>query len=231
MDYKEPIIIKSQDLQSNLEKISFGYPDLSFEKQCKGQEFRKAANQIIHDVALKTMSLIEHPDKTAIALAWRSSLPFAESFKELGISNFIHFDISRDEVTLQPICTYISEIPEHIETIVISDPMLATAGTAKFMYENMYQENRNFIFTSLISAPEGIQAIQNLEKNHNSPIITARLDSHLDKKGYIVPGIGDFGDKWFYDLNINGYLNKLQQAQIISSQDKKLLIKRATETN
>ena len=229
--HSNPIIINSPTLQQNLETISLGYPHLPFEQQCKGEEFRQDANQIMHDVASNTMQLIKDPDKTAVALAWRSSLPFAESFKEFGINNFVHFNVHRDEETLQPICTYQSTLSNSIDTIIAADPMLATAGTAKYMFDSLNIPNRNFIFTSLISAPEGVSVINNLNTENPYPIVTARLDSHLNEVGYIVPGIGDFGDKWFYNLDIHAYLQTLVQAEIINEFERELLIQRASKAN
>jgi uracil phosphoribosyltransferase len=231
MNSQKPIIIQSPHLQQNLETISQGYPHLTFEQQCKGQEFRQAANQIMLDVASHTMKLIKDPEKTAVALAWRSSLPFAESFKEFGINNFVHFNVHRDEETLQPICTYQSPISDSINTIIAADPMLATAGTAKYMFESLNTPNRKFIFTSVISAPEGILEVNNLNTQNPYPIVTARLDSHLNEVGYIVPGIGDFGDKWFYNLDIHAYLQTLVQAEIINEFERELLIHRAEKAN
>ena len=225
----KPIIIQSPHLQQNLETISQGYPHLAFEQQSKGEEFRQAANQIMNDVASHTIQLIKDPQKTAVALAWRSSLPFAESFKEFGINNFVHFNVHRDEETLQPICTYQSSIDDSIDTIIVADPMLATAGTAKYMFESLNIPNRNFIFTSVISAPEGISEVHKLNTQNPYPIVTARLDSHLNDVGYIVPGIGDFGDKWFYNLDMNDYLQTLIQAEIINEFEKELLIQRASK--
>ena len=227
--HSNPIIIQSPHLKQNLETISLGYPHLPFEQQCKGEEFRQAANQIMLDVASHTMQLIKDPDKTAIALAWRSSLPFAESFKEFGINNFVHFNVHRDEETLQPVCTYQSSIDDSIDTIIAADPMLATAGTAKYMFDSLNIPNRNFIFTSVISAPEGISEVHKLNTKKPDPIVTARLDSHLNEVGYIVPGIGDFGDKWFYNLDMNAYLQTLVQADIINEFERTLLIQRASK--
>jgi len=222
----QAITIKYPTLQANLDTISRGYPNLPFEKQSKGTEFRYAANEIIHHIASRTMQLITDPDRTAIALAWRSSLPFAQAFKELGINNFVHFNIFRDEETLQPICSYQSTVADSIDTVVGADPMLATAGTAKYIYKSLKNPNRTFIFTSVISAPEGIAKIHELNMTNPYPVITARVDSYLNKVGYIVPGIGDFGDKWFYNLDIDAYLQTLIQGKIINEFERALLLER-----
>ncbi len=222
----KPLIIDYPGINTDLDSLSFGYPHLDFSRQCKGAEFREISNRIMHAVASKAMEFVDNPETTVVALAWRSSLPFAECFRELGISNFVHFNVYRDEETLEPICSYVSATPSNIETVIIADPMLATAGTAEYMQHFLNYENTQFIYTSVISAPEGISKLDSLEVQ-DQQVITARLDSCLDSNAYIVPGIGDFGDKWFYELDLEGYLNSLVDMRIISHHEKGLLIKRA----
>ena len=66
MNSQKPIIIQAPNQQQNLETISQGYPHLAFEQQCKGEEFRQAANQIMLDVASHTIQLINYFKHTII---------------------------------------------------------------------------------------------------------------------------------------------------------------------
>jgi len=105
--------------------------------------------------------------------------------------------------------------------------MLATAGTVGYMHCFLNYPNTQFIYTSVISAPEGVSKVQSLEPMTEPLIITARLDDSLDYKGYIVPGMGDFGDKWYYNLDLESYFETLVDVGIINQYEKDLLIKRA----
>ncbi|MGN6371115.1 MAG: uracil phosphoribosyltransferase [Phycisphaerae bacterium] len=109
-----------------------------------------------------------------------------------------HIGIFRDEKTLQPVEYYV-KIPEKLdpETLVlILDPMLATGGSAIAAIDVFKQRGvERFKFICLIAAPEGVAAVGG--KHPEVPIYAAAVDSHLNEKGYIVPGLGDAGDRCF----------------------------------
>ena len=120
-----------------------------------------------------------------------------------GIINFMpeakvgHVGVYRDEETHQPV-NYYDNLPSGLDkalTLVV-DPMLATGGSAshalKFLKKNGAQHIR---FVSLIAAPEGIKRLQ--IEHADIPIITAAIDEKLNNKAYIVPGLGDAGDRYF----------------------------------
>ena len=120
-----------------------------------------------------------------------------------GIINFMpeakvgHVGVYRDEETHQPV-NYYDNLPSGLDkalTLVV-DPMLATGGSAshalKFLKEHGAQHIR---FVSLIAAPEGIKRLQT--EHADIPIITAAIDEKLNNKAYIVPGLGDAGDRYF----------------------------------
>ena len=120
-----------------------------------------------------------------------------------GILQFIpdakvgHIGVYRDEETHQPV-NYYHNLPNGIEdayTLVI-DPMLATGGSAihtiNFLKENGAQK---ICFLCLLAAPEGIEKLQ--EAHPDVKIITAAIDDHLNENAYIVPGLGDAGDRYF----------------------------------
>lgn len=109
-----------------------------------------------------------------------------------------HLGMYRDEETKQPV-DYYSNLPIGIEQshILLVDPMLATGGSAndaiQFLKKN--GANKNITFVSLISAPEGIEKIRHYHPDVR--IITAAIDEKLNENAYIVPGLGDAGDRIF----------------------------------
>ena len=103
----------------------------------------------------------------------------------------------RDEKTLQPV-QYYFKVPELLEErmVIAVDPMLAT-GNSSVAAINLLKEagTKNISFLCLLAAPEGVE---NMRKAHpDVKIVTAALDSHLNENGYIVPGLGDAGDRMF----------------------------------
>ena len=103
----------------------------------------------------------------------------------------------RDEETLQPI-QYYFKVPESLEErmVIAVDPMLAT-GNSSVAAINLLKEAgaKNISFLCLLAAPEGVQTMKNAHPDVK--IVTAALDSHLNDQGYIVPGLGDAGDRMF----------------------------------
>ncbi len=103
----------------------------------------------------------------------------------------------RDPGTLQPV-KYYFKVPDALEdrlTIVV-DPMLAT-GTSSVAAIDMLKEAgaSNIRFLCLLAAPEGVERMK--QAHPDVPIVTAALDSHLNDHGYIVPGLGDAGDRMY----------------------------------
>ena len=103
----------------------------------------------------------------------------------------------RDPQTLQPV-QYYCKLPDQLEdrvTIVV-DPMLATGNSSAAAVDLIKQKGaRNIRFLCLLAAPEGIARMK--EAHPDVPIVTASVDSHLNDHGYIVPGLGDAGDRMF----------------------------------
>ena len=108
-----------------------------------------------------------------------------------------HVGLYRDPDTLEAV-EYYYKVPNHMaeRLIVCVDPMLATANSAIAAVERLKQGGaRDMRFVCLISAPEGIAAFNGAHPD--VPIVTAAVDSHLNEHGYIVPGLGDAGDRIF----------------------------------
>ena len=103
----------------------------------------------------------------------------------------------RDHETLQPV-QYYCKLPEQLEdrvTIVV-DPMLATGNSSAAAVDLIKAKGaRNIRFLCLLAAPEGIARMK--AAHPDVPIVTASVDSHLNENGYIVPGLGDAGDRMF----------------------------------
>ena len=108
-----------------------------------------------------------------------------------------HVGLYRDPDTLEAV-EYYYKVPNHMEErpIIVVDPMLATANSAIAAVERLKRGGaRDMRFVCLISAPEGIEAFN--KAHPDVPIVTAAVDSHLNDHGYIVPGLGDAGDRIF----------------------------------
>ncbi len=103
----------------------------------------------------------------------------------------------RDPETLQPV-QYYYKVPSELDDrmVIVVDPMLATGNSSVAAVDLLKKSGaRNIRFMCLLAAPEGIKRMQ--EAHPDVPIITAAVDSHLNDHGYIVPGLGDAGDRMF----------------------------------
>ena len=108
-----------------------------------------------------------------------------------------HLGMYRDEDTHQPV-DYYSKLPNGLDDalVLLVDPMLATGGSADDAINFLKKQGANNIrFISLISAPEGLDRI--LKKYPDVSIITAAVDEKLNSEAFIVPGLGDAGDRYF----------------------------------
>ena len=111
-----------------------------------------------------------------------------------------HIGMYRDEKTLKPVWYY-NKVPMPVDNpekyyIYITDPMLATGNSLKEairLYTEKGIPQKNICCVCMISAPDGIKAV--FEEFPNVKIIVAAVDSHLNERGYIVPGMGDAGDR------------------------------------
>ena len=108
-----------------------------------------------------------------------------------------HVGLYRDPATLQAV-EYYYKVPNKIgeRLAIVVDPMLATANSAIAAVQRLKDGGaKNMRFVCLISAPEGVRAFN--EAHPDIPVVTAAVDSHLNEHGYIVPGLGDAGDRIF----------------------------------
>ena len=103
----------------------------------------------------------------------------------------------RDEETLKPV-EYFAKFPSNLEDaiVMVVDPMLATGGSAIDALEAIKKRGaKNIKLVCLVGAPEGVRAVQ--EAHPDVDVYLAALDDHLNENGYIVPGLGDAGDRIF----------------------------------
>jgi len=108
-----------------------------------------------------------------------------------------HIGVYRDHETLKPV-EYYFKAPENLDArlIIVVDPMLATGNSSIAAIDKLKERGaKNMRFLCLLAAPEGIE---NFRKAHpDVPVFTASIDSHLNDKGYIMPGLGDAGDRMY----------------------------------
>jgi uracil phosphoribosyltransferase len=103
----------------------------------------------------------------------------------------------RDEETLQPV-QYYFKVPDGLDgrLVIVVDPMLATGNSSAKAVELLKAQGaRDIRFLCLLAAPEGVRRMA--EAHPDVPIVTAALDERLDENGYIVPGLGDAGDRMY----------------------------------
>lgn len=135
--------------------------------------------------------------KVVIAPILRAGLGMVDGLTTLIPSARVgHIGMYRDEVTCQPVFYYY-KMPANKERIVIvTDPMLATGGSANDAIRRLKEDGYKSIrLMCLVASPEGVKAVT--EQNPDVDIYIASLDEGLNEKNYIVPGLGDAGDRIF----------------------------------
>ncbi|ADL52751.1 uracil phosphoribosyltransferase [Clostridium cellulovorans] len=136
--------------------------------------------------------------KVAIVPILRAGLGMVDGMlKLIPAAKVGHIGLYRDEVTLQPV-EYFCKLPQDIEErdIIVTDPMLATGGSAIDAISLLKKRGAKYIrLMCLLGSPEGIKAVQ--VAHPDVDIYLASIDEKLNEKGYIVPGLGDAGDRLF----------------------------------
>lgn len=186
------------------------------DKSCSTKEFREIVNEIStlmayevsRDMPLEDVE-IETPigksiqkqisgKKVAIVPILRAGLGMVDGMAELlPVARIGHIGMYRDEETLKP-TEYFVKLPSDISErqVFVVDPMLATGGSAIMAVDALKKRGaRDIRFCSLVAAPEGVKALE--EAHPDIDIYTAALDEKLNEDGYIVPGLGDAGDRLF----------------------------------
>ena len=147
---------------------------------------------------LGTASGMDLIEKIGLIPILRSGLGMVEGIWELMPSAEVwHIGLYRDEKTLKPV-QYYNKLPIEptVTVCLILDPMLATGGSAVATIDILKEWGvRKIKFVGLIGAPEGITRVQSAHPD--VPIHLAAIDDHLNEQGYIIPGLGDAGDRQF----------------------------------
>jgi uracil phosphoribosyltransferase len=128
----------------------------------------------------------------------RAGLGMAEAILDLvPTAQVWHLGLYRDHETLKPVTYYSKLSPQpNLDVGFVLDPMLATGGSAVATLDILRRWGlRRLKFLGLIGAPEGVRAVH--AAHPDVPIHLAALDSHLNEQSYIVPGLGDAGDRQF----------------------------------
>lgn len=150
------------------------------------------------ETPLAKMQAQQLREKIGLVPILRAGLGMVEGIWELMPSAEVwHIGLYRDEKTLKPV-EYYNKLPiePRVAVCLILDPMLATGGSATATAEVLKRWGvKKIKFVGLIAAPEGIKAMQTAHPDID--IYVAAVDDHLNERAYIVPGLGDAGDRQF----------------------------------
>ncbi|MBO0477700.1 uracil phosphoribosyltransferase [Vagococcus sp. DIV0080] len=186
------------------------------DKNCGTKVFREVVDEIamlmayevsrdmpLEDVEIetpmgKTVQKTLTGKKVAIVPILRAGIGMVDGMLQLiPAAKVGHVGLYRDEETFEPV-EYFVKLPADIaeRQLFVVDPMLATGGSAIMAIDLLKKRGAtNIKFVCLVSAPEGVKALQ--EAHPDVDIYTAGLDEKLNEQGYIVPGLGDAGDRLF----------------------------------
>lgn len=188
---------RQEQFKHTLDRISYllashVYADLTVTSKVINTPLKKCKGAVVNDMVVLMPIL-------------RAGLGLLPGFVELYPTAIIsHMGLYRDEELLKPVKYYFKfpkiKNKEHL-IVIILDPMIATGGSISFAIEYLLNMGISRIsVASLLTAPEGLEAIENrfnrFEKNKLF-IYTCAMDEGLNEKGYILPGLGDAGDRLF----------------------------------
>jgi uracil phosphoribosyltransferase len=192
------------------------------EKTTAKAQFKSSLEKISYILAVEVFShlkseakIVETPlmkakgskikNKVVLLPILRAGLGMTEGFMELYPEIIVsHIGLYRDEENLKPVKYYFKfpqiKDKENVNVIIV-DPMVATGGSVIFTVEYLLSMGiKNISIVSLISAPEGINSIDkrfSAQEKENMAFYTCKIDEKLNNKGYILPGLGDAGDRMF----------------------------------
>lgn len=186
------------------------------DKDCSTKVFREVVNEIamlmtyevsrdmpVEDYEIKTpiTTTVQKKlagKKVAIIPILRAGLGMVDGMLSLiPAAKVGHIGLYRDHETLEPV-EYFVKLPADIEErqLFVVDPMLATGGSAIMAIDALKRRGAsNIKFVCLVAAPEGVEALRSAHPDID--IYAASLDERLNEDGYIVPGLGDAGDRLF----------------------------------
>jgi uracil phosphoribosyltransferase len=168
---------------------------------------RILAFEITRDIELKETEVVTPLETTkghvlasqiVLAPVLRAGLGMVNGFQEVVPDSKVgHIGLKRDEETLRPVYYYYKTPPDlENAKIIVLDPMLATGGSASEALNYLKESGaKDIVLACLVAAPEGVKRVTS--EHPDVRIFTAALDRQLNTKGYILPGLGDAGDRIF----------------------------------
>ena len=177
------------------------------DREASTASFRKASDRLSRLLSAKTLSVIHRgsqvattmPSEVMIVPVMRAAMALVPAFIELFPGAPVGIvGMERDEETSKP-HLYYNKLPEVLPgRAVIVDPMLATGGTARLVAEMLIERGcgrSDTYFTGVLAAPEGMNRLSKSIPLEN--IVVAAVDRGLDDRNFIVPGLGDYGDRYY----------------------------------
>lgn len=193
-----------RDKNSDTEKFKNALKRITYAlmyEACKNLPLKK---EIVETPLMQaSCEVFDESSQYIIAPILRAGLIFCEIAQELlPFANVHHIGMYRDEKTLEPVWYYdkrkdLKQDKSKVFVLIL-DPMLATGNSAVDCIKNFLSKGvleENITFASLISSPEGLEKVTSNFKKVK--IVTSALDEKLNSKGYILPGLGDAGDRIF----------------------------------
>ena len=181
---------KTKDFRQNLDEIA----GLMAYEVCRDLPLKP----ITVETPVATCETYELQNDIVLIPILRAGLGLVNGINDLIPTAKVGFiGLYRDEKTLQP-HEYFAKFPSNLKDAVnlVLDPMLATGGSANAAIDLIKARGaKNIKLVCLVGAPEGVEAVN--RKHPDVDIYLAALDSHLNENGYIVPGLGDAGDRIF----------------------------------
>ena len=176
--------------------------------ETSSDRFRELAHLISDEVVKELLKKVD-PQKAVVVLPWRAALAMSLSFKKYGFKNIWHIGLYRDETTHEPIEYHqgVWQLPDGVSAdeveVIVADPMLATGGSIGLTIINIRNSMKisaeQMTIASIVSSPEGTERIS--REYSVKEFITASLDEGIDENAFIVPGLGDFGDRYMDQIS------------------------------
>ena len=185
-----------RDKETNFENFREYSSKLSYLLFIEGTKNISTKSKTIETPLIKTEGLEIENENVAIAVL-RAGLGLVDGVKNLlPDTSFGYIGVQRNEETATPEYYYENLPNLENKNVFILEPMLATGGSLSFAIDKVKEHSpKGIIALTVISSPEGISR---LEKEHNDiTLVTAKIDEKLDENWYIVPGLGDMGDRLF----------------------------------
>ncbi len=204
MEYNDRVVVIDHPMvQHKLSKLR--------NKNTSSKDFRQLVRELalfegyeatrdlaLEDVKVETPICTADCKKMVIVPILRAGLGMVDGLQELMPSTFVgHVGMYRDPETHEP-HEYYAKLPDSIDQrdVLVVDPMLATGGSAVAAIQYLRKQGvKNIKLMVLVAAPEGIEAV--LEADPDVRIYTCSIDEGLNERAYIVPGLGDAGDRIF----------------------------------